>query len=97
MDGEASEGSSHPFHRGIGGGMRAQGDRGNTGSPMGWPGVSGQPETREGQTGPLGGGGWARRTDEAGVMLAEERGPCSRQTQEVAKDQEIDDESGTSG
>jgi hypothetical protein len=66
MGGEASEASNQPFHRGIGGGMRAQGDRGNTGSPLGWPGVSGQPETREGQTGPLGGGGWARMTDEAG-------------------------------
>jgi hypothetical protein len=54
MDGEASEGCSHPFHRGIGGSMCAQGDRGNTGSPLGWPGVSGQPETREGQAGPLG-------------------------------------------
>lgn len=51
MGGEASEASSHSFHRGIGGGMRAQGDRRNTGSPMRWPGVSGQPEAREGQAG----------------------------------------------
>jgi hypothetical protein len=28
-------------------------------------------------------------SDEAGVMLAEQRGPSSRQTQEVAKDKEI--------
>ena len=34
--------------------MRAQGDRRNTGSPNGWPGVSGQPEAREGQAGPIG-------------------------------------------
>lgn len=32
--GEASEEGTRGFHRGSGGGMRAQGDRGNTGSPM---------------------------------------------------------------
>jgi hypothetical protein len=51
MDGEASEGGSHPFHRGIGGGMYAQGDRRNTGSPRRRPSVNGQPEAREGQAG----------------------------------------------
>jgi hypothetical protein len=54
MAGEASEACNQSFRRGIGGGTRAQGDRRNTGSPERWPGVYGQPETREGQAGPVG-------------------------------------------
>ena len=55
MAGEASEECTQRFHRGSGGGMCAQGDRGNTGSPLGWPAdVTGQRGIREDRTRPHG-------------------------------------------
>ena len=51
--GEESEISTQRFHRGIGGGTHAQGDRRNTGNPDWWLGRD-QPDAREGQAGLLG-------------------------------------------
>jgi hypothetical protein len=39
----------------MGGGMRAQGDRRNTGSPIGWPGVYGRSAAHQSGRGPSGG------------------------------------------
>ena len=52
--GEESEMSTQRFHRGIGGGTHAQGDRRNTGNPDWWLGRASQPDAREGQAGLLG-------------------------------------------
>ena len=52
--GEESEISTQRFHRGIGGGTHAQGDRRNTGNPDWWLGRASQPDAREGQAGLLG-------------------------------------------
>jgi hypothetical protein len=69
--------------------MRAQGDRGNTGSPKRWP--EREPANRNPARDRLGLLGWRMGPYErrSRVTLAEQRDPCSRQTQEVAKDKEI--------
>ena len=64
--GEESEMSTQRFHRGIGGGTHAQGDRRNTGNPDWWLGRD-QPTGRPRGTGRAArGGGGVRKTDEAG-------------------------------
>ena len=53
-------------HRGIGNGMSTQGKHTQHGKPLLAEARDLQPDAREGQAGPSGGGGQARSTDEAG-------------------------------
>ena len=74
--GETSD-STQRLRRGIGVGMRAQGNRGNTGSPIGWWRVTTHRTPARDRPGPV---GWRRGPQYRGsrVMPVEGRGLGSR-------------------